>query len=410
MSIAQEATNAATASEPDLTSEEVIRRAREISKTLVPRQQETEERTYYAEDTHEAFRAAGFYRLLVPKKYGGYEFGIDTFLKVAAATARGCPSTGWCLTLGTSHALTVGSFLEERAQAQLFAQGDFICPTTVRPQGSAQLNPDGSGWLIDGEFNFCSGAPYGMYYMGHTIPPATRDGQPPKGPMLFIAPRSEWTRLDDWGLQLGLKGSGSHSIRFDSGQVPFHYVLENTGLMSLDVSGGTPGLDLHGNPMYAGSSYSFFMLEAAAVSVGIAQGALDASGELMPTKQAPLPPFGPRYTDPDYQRWYGTGAGKIATAEAAMINCAEQWMGLAERNAFTPEEDMRLVTISKEVVSLCYEAVASMSRSAGSTSIRNGERIERIYRDMSTVNCHNGIVAFGEMATRQLAQATFGVV
>jgi 3-hydroxy-9,10-secoandrosta-1,3,5(10)-triene-9,17-dione monooxygenase len=162
--------------------------------------------------------------------------------------------------------------------------------------------------------------------------------------------------------------------------------------------------------MYAGSSYSFFMLEAAAMAVGIAKGALDAFGEGMATRMTAIPPPRPRKEDPDYQRWYGTAAGIIATAEAARHNCAEQWTRLAEQGAFTKENDMELVTISKEIVKMCWRAVQeSLARPAGSTAMRTGECIERSFRDLATIHAHNGIVAFGETATRELAKARFGV-
>lgn len=394
---------------PELTPAELIAHARALAPTLVERQAETEERNFYAPDTHEEFKQAGFYRILVPRRYGGYEFDVETFLSVAKEIATGCPSTGWMLCLGTSHALTAGTVYEEQAQSEIFAAGDFICPTTVRPQGRARRAPD-RGWLIDGVFNFCSGAPYGTHYMGHAFPTDADTAGCPPAPMLFTAPRSEWERLDDWGVQIGLKGSGSHSIKFDGGQVPEHWALPNTNLMTYDISGGTPGERVHGNPMYAGSSYSFFMMEAAAVSTGIAAGAVQAFGDLMKEKQTPIPPFTQRTEDPDYQRWYGTAAGKNAAADAAWRNCAQQWMRAAHDHAFTPELDMTLVRISVEVLKLNWDALQDVcARMPGSTAMRTGERIERIWRDMSTVHAHNGIVFFGETAARELAKAHFGI-
>ena len=53
------------------------------------------------------------------------------------------------------------------------------------------------------------------YYMGQALLPAPAGAGPDDPPpmLLFVAPRSEWEMLDDWGDMLGLKGSGSHSIR-----------------------------------------------------------------------------------------------------------------------------------------------------------------------------------------------------
>src|SRR4051812_49708377 len=67
-------------SEPAVTPEEIVRRAEAIAPTLVERQAETEQRTFYAPDTHQTFLEAGFYRILVPRRYGGYQVGPPTFL------------------------------------------------------------------------------------------------------------------------------------------------------------------------------------------------------------------------------------------------------------------------------------------------------------------------------------------
>src|SRR4051812_18983542 len=95
--------------EPRLTADAVVARAERIAAGLVERQHETEQRGYYALDTHNEFLDAGFYRLLVPRRYGGYEFGIDTHLRVVTALARGCPSTAWMFTFGASHAHAVAT-------------------------------------------------------------------------------------------------------------------------------------------------------------------------------------------------------------------------------------------------------------------------------------------------------------
>ena len=52
--------------------------------------------------------------------------------------------------------------------------------------------------------------------------------------MLFIAPESEWEMLNDWGDQLGLRGSGSHSIRFEKGRIASHLALEDTSMIDVD--------------------------------------------------------------------------------------------------------------------------------------------------------------------------------
>jgi 3-hydroxy-9,10-secoandrosta-1,3,5(10)-triene-9,17-dione monooxygenase len=398
--------------EPGLTAAEILARAEALRPLLVERQADTEERTYYAPDIHDEFLRAGFYRMLVPRRYGGYELDLPTFLRVIVAIARGCPSTAWCLCLAAGHALQTGALFPEQAQAELFGDGDFRCAAVAAPTGSA--TPVDGGWEISGTWAYCSGAPYSTHYMGQAFGPRTgSEGPPPI--VLFVAPRSAWTMLDDWGDTLGLKGSGSHSVRLEQAFVPAQLVLENTWMVDTDTSAGTPGSRLHASPMYAGRTLSFFQAELAAVMVGALQGALDEYEEIIRTRKTQRPPIVPRYQDPDYQRWFGLALGKAAAAEAALVQCAEQYMELCRRSVeqgvpFSRGDDLRLNIIGREAMTLAWEAMqGQVFRTGGSSAAKNGERMERIWRDMSMGWSHFTIVV-GDWAARELAREHLGVV
>jgi 3-hydroxy-9,10-secoandrosta-1,3,5(10)-triene-9,17-dione monooxygenase len=385
----------------DVTPESIVARARTVAPTLVAHQAEVERRTYYSQETHELFQRAGFYRILTPRRYGGYEFGIDTFMQVVMELTAGCSSTGWQYSLAHSHALTVASVFDESVQDEVFADPDFLCPSTGRPQGAATERPDG-GWQLSGVFNYCSGAPYAGYFLGHAF---ITDG--PKTPNLFLAPRSQWTMLDDWGAQLGLKGTGSHSIKFDGGIIPARYLLRGESIMHMDLSGGTVGARLHGNSMYAGTPQSWFLINLAALATGIAKNALAAFEELM-GKTTAFPPIVPRVEDPGYQRWYGSAAGKVATAETLTVAAGRKWMEVAAKGV-TKEDDFVVVAHGRETFDMCWNAVSELFRVAGSSAVLDGSRMQRVWRDMSTLRSHTGVVYFTEAAITGLAKAHFGV-
>lgn len=63
---------------------------------------------------------------------------------------------------------------------------------------------------------------------------ARRERRTARPPLLFVAPRSAFQVLDDWGELTGLVGSGSNSIVFDNAVVPWHWVLENTHMADVD--------------------------------------------------------------------------------------------------------------------------------------------------------------------------------
>src|SRR6266545_1747613 len=329
--------------EPGLTADQVIARAEAMIPELIERQAEAEERGFYAEDVHERFVRNGFYRILVPRRYGGYEFGVETFLRVSMTLLRGCSSTGWMYSLGAAHALM----------------------------------------------------------------PA-EDGQPP-ATLLFVAPRSRWVRLDDWGQQLGLRGSGSHSIMMENGHIPGHLALPGVQIAEYDATSGTPGRTLHGNPEYGGALLAFINFLNCSMAVGMARGALDAYEDLLRVRTTLIPPVVPRYQDPDYQLWYGDAVGIIGTAEAALLNAAQQWHHAAAQGpaAVTRELDLRLSAICRHVARLCWEGMAGyIMPTAGSSAIRHGERLERVWRDMSTMRTHAGLsILLPTIAMRELAKS-----
>jgi 3-hydroxy-9,10-secoandrosta-1,3,5(10)-triene-9,17-dione monooxygenase len=390
---------------PDLTPADAVARAQAMASGLVDRQAETEERTFYASDTHAELAKNGFYRLLVPRRYGGYEFGIDTFLRVTMALTRGCPSTGWMYCLGASHALAAASLFGERAQEEMFSGGDFICPATIVPSGTATRTNDGQ-WLINGTWPYCSGSPYATHFMGHTL---IFEGDGPPVPLLFVVPRAQWRRLDDWGRQLGLKGSGSHSITVEDAVIPGHLALPGVHISEIDVAGGTPGQRLHGNPEYGGGPLSYMNLEIAALSVGMAQGALDVYEDLLRRRTTLRPPIVGRGENPDYQFWFGEALAMIGTAEAALLNAVQQWRDTCALGpgGFTRERDLRIAAICRHVIKLCWDAVEGyLFPTAGASSVRDGERLERVWRDLSTLHSHTGIAVFlPTIALRELTRA-----
>ena len=72
-----------------------------------------------------------------PRRFGGYEFELDTFLRITVELSRGCPSSGWVFGLMAAHNLIVGLF-EEQGQIELFGDGDFRCPLSNLPAPAKQ--------------------------------------------------------------------------------------------------------------------------------------------------------------------------------------------------------------------------------------------------------------------------------
>jgi 3-hydroxy-9,10-secoandrosta-1,3,5(10)-triene-9,17-dione monooxygenase len=412
MSTAPSDATTTTPPEPDLTPEELIGRAVAMRPDLIERQADAEARTYYSEEMHQKFLDAGFYRCYVPRRFGGYEFDVKTMTRIQLELARGDMSTAWCAGLASNHALQVASWFGEEAQVEALGDGSFRAASVAAPTVTA-TEVDG-GWEINGTIGYCSGIPYSNWYMGQAIMPGKQESGEPRM-MLFIAPESEWEMLNDWGDQLGLRGSGSQSIRFDKGRIAPYLALEDTTMIDVDPSNGTPGLALHGNPLYCGRALCVFTMSVAGLVVGGAYNALDEYETWMREKTTPLPPITPRTQDPDFQRWFGGALAKISTAEAALMNCADRHMeycrlqAAGERN-YTWEDDLHLSTIAREAIIQAWQAVETdLYRTIGSSAAKSGQRFERLYRDLSMAAGHRNTM-MRDPLVRQLAQLRLGVV
>lgn len=395
--------------DPPPNSAELIARAEAIAPTLVARQAETEARGYFAEDVHEEFKAAGLYRALVPAQFGGVGADMAAYGRIVKAIARGCPSSAWQFCLGASHAPLVGRIFDPSLWHEIFGDGHFICPFPARPQGEIHELERGE-WSLTGTYNYCSGVPYATHLLSQAFP-TYRDGS--KGlPVAFLAQRKDWTRLDDWGDALGMKGSGSHSVQFDDARIPDRFVLR------LDVREFEPApLDqgrpsLRNSPAYYGRYESFALFELASIGVGALAGALDEYGDLMQSRTTIFPPILPRNEDSDYRRWYGRTLGRLSMAEAALSDMASQWteasrLHMLGERPFSAAENMRLLLVCGEVIDVVWEAMQTLWTTVGSSPARDGERMQRVFRDLAMLRNHGIATSFDNFA-RELADHTLG--
>lgn len=373
----------------DVTPEELLRRARELRPLVEERTAETERLTHISEEVHGWFEKAGFYRMLMPKRYGGLETDLATYVKVWMEIARGDMSAAWCGCLAANHSLQLGSWWPERAQDEIFGdKGEFKAASVAAPLSGFARRVDG-GWELNGKVSYCSGIPYSTHYIGQALPEPAEKGGPPGPPLLFVAPRSAFTILDDWGELTGLVGSGSNSIVFDKTVAPAHWVLENTHMADVDVSGGTVGSRLHGNPMYATRGIGFFTMGVGAIMVGAALGALDEFEKILKTRKTMRAPFGPWAEDPDHQRWFGMAITRLKMAEIGIIESARMQMEygratVEDGRPYTFGDDQLVGAVAREAYADAWQTFQTwIFRYAGSSAGKRGAKMERVLRDMA---------------------------
>ena len=401
--------------DPGLTPDQMVARAVALRSHLVDEQEKTEVRTRFSEETQKLFTDAGFYRILQPRMFGGYEFDIRTFYRTLIEIARGCPSSGWLLCLGAGHALQLGSSFSQQAQEEVFGpDGHFIAPLSVgNSPGQRPAKPVDGGYLVSGKWRYASGVPYSTDFMGL----AEVDGADPPEPIVVIVPRENYEVLEDWGELIGLKGSGSNSVVIDNAFVPSHHTAPIGRLMgeSPMTTEVLPGGAIHSNPMYSGGFMGFAIGELTTVQVGAARGMLDEYERLLDS--VPITSMSgnatmKRYLDHDFQRAFGMSLGWVDAAHGIMMRAGEVYMENA-RKAFdegrpvTSDDHWRLYGMIQTAARLSWEAGELMFRTAGSAAALDGRGIQRYWRDLCAFRS-NSVHQF-DFRSRAVTQARFGV-
>lgn len=331
--------------EPDLSPDDMLRRAGEMVPRLRERQALCESIGRIPEETNDEFVAAGFYRILQPRRFGGYEFGMPTFGRVMMEVARGCPSSGWVLALTGGHAIMLSAFFSEEAQVDVYgADGEFRGPSRTPPRVVA-TRVDG-GYVLNGDWDYVSGCDVATHVIcGIRVDHS--DGTPPE-PRVAIVDRSDFSIVDDWNT-IGMRGTGSRSVVVHDVFVPTHRTI----VPPRDAfnSRNAPGRRVHHNPMYvAGRLVSVLFEEMAAVAVGIAKGALDVYEHELCSSRVSLPPYALRSEVAEYQRHFGDARAIIQVAEATVMRAAEDYMEFARQ---MPKSASRSLTNGTSSSSCC---------------------------------------------------------
>ena len=217
------------------TAEEMVARAEAMLPGLRERAREAEENRRLQDETVDEMIKAGFHKIMQPKRFGGYELGIDAAAECIRTLGQGCGSTGWVSNLFMIHNWQMSLF-PMQAQEEYWATGpDQICSTASFATKSEMEVVEG-GYRLTGRWKFSSGCDFATWFIIMKPSPTCMDW--------MLVPLEDLTIEDDWFVA-GLKATGSRDLVLDNVFVPEHRCLPMANL----ISGSTPGGEAHGIPL-----------------------------------------------------------------------------------------------------------------------------------------------------------------
>ena len=246
--------------------DDLYKRARDIKPTLEARAEEAANLRRLPDETIQDFKDLGFFKILQPIRWGGFEMDPIVFYKVTGIIAEACMTSAWVFSVVAVHNWQI-SVYDEQAQEDVWGNDNSILiSSSYAPKGIAK--PEGDGFKVSGEWDWSSGSDHCDWFFGGAVL------DPSVGFESFVTlliPREDYEIIDNWHVY-GLKGTGSKRIKVDNAFVPnyrIHYLKDA-------FISKSPGNKTNPGPLYKLPFGQVFTHSVAIPSLGAYKGALES--------------------------------------------------------------------------------------------------------------------------------------
>ncbi len=362
--------------------QELVERIRALVPMVAAHAAQAERERKPVDAVMQAIEDTGAYKFFVPKRYGGYEFSLTSFMEIGMLLGEGCLSTGWVVTFCMEHNWLLGLF-NKQAQDDIFGRQPYIiAPGALAPKGTA--TPVDGGYRISGRWEWGTGVMHADWVMVGAL----TAGGDPEAPELcmYLIPRDQVKVLDTWHVA-GMVGTGSNDIEVTDVVVPGHR-RQNIADMR---DGGSPGAELHGSATYRMPMMPVLGLTAAAPAVGAARKAVALFRERLSSRGV--------YGTQEKQAQRATAQARLANAQVAVENAetllmhiAGQVMAWGEKGRSgrrcETEDRAHLRLQIATVVRQARDVVRAVVEASGAHAHFLDSPLQRSLRDLHTLSCH----------------------
>ncbi len=356
-----------------MTREALLERARALAPALASRARAAETLRAPHDDSIRDLVEAELPQLLVPRRWGGHELGLETMLEVVELLSAACMSTGWIAAFYLGHNLFAAR-LSEKAQAEIFAERPFcLMPAATAPTVRAREVP--GGYELTGRAAWGSGVMHADWVLMGGMTEAMQ-------PHVFVLPIDDVEVVDTWHMT-GMSGTGSNDMVVDGAFVPIHRAEP----MLAFAAGDTEGAKAHSNPMYRMPLMPFVQCEALGVFTGGLRGAATAFDEAVRARV--------RGHSGAAVREHSLAHVQLGTAQVhADVGCAlaREQLRMAQAclhgAGFDMGDRVRLRGHAGFVVDHCRRAVNELMAQSGSAAFQADLPLQRFFRDMNMLATH----------------------
>jgi alkylation response protein AidB-like acyl-CoA dehydrogenase len=326
----------------------------------------------------EALHAAGLFRMLLPRRFGGGQCSPADYLLAVEELARHDASVAWNVFVGNSAAL-LAAYVPASTASQIF--DDPRALVAWGPPSEIVAQAVSGGYRVTGRWDFASGCRLATWMGAHcrvqeadgTLRLNPLTGRPATRSLLFPASTAEL--LDTW-TTIGLRGTASDSYSVEDVFVPeaFSFTRED------------PRQRIEPGPLYAFTQQGLYAVGVSGVALGTARAMLNGLTALATAK---TPRGSQRMADDPFL------ADGVARTEAG-LSAARCWLlDILEtlyRDAPATEpisvQDRARVRLGcANAIEAAVSTAEWVYRAAGTDAIFQGRGpFEQRFRDMHTVS------------------------
>lgn len=332
-----------------------------------------------------ALREVGYFDIVKPRAFGGYEYDFDVLVDLNIDLAKACASTAWVGGLLAAHQWLIASFPEQAQRDVWNSNPDALACGSYAPATKAVAA--NGGYALTGRWSFASGCDNAQWSLCAALLPSRSDADR-FTPAFLLVPASDYLIDDTWNV-VGLAGTGSKTLQLKNVFVPEHRILT-----FLDTtSGKTPGASLYSeNPTFSIPMLCNIPSCLASVAVGTAAGALEDYLEATSkrvTRGAVAGSNNRMAEFPTIQLRVAEAAASTDAAREILLRDLRDRATSVRANKPVSVED-RIVSRRGQAfsVSLAIRASEALNASTGGHGLDLANPVQRAWRDANAVGRH----------------------
>ncbi len=371
----------ASLAEPD-----VVANAAALRLTLRERTTETDRLARLPESTVADLEKARLFEITTPRRYGGLQLDVRTFMDAMVELGRGDASVSWVATLVNINNWFIATLFPPQVSEEVFAKPGARVAAVLQPRSCRVRRLNGGFHIEHGLWPFNSGVYHANWDMLGF--PVFDEAGSFQYLAFAVLPIADVRILDDWDT-IGVRGSGSSSVSVRDVFVPD---LRVTRADSARI-GRYKSTQLEHEWLYRAAFTPLAQIIIAFPALGAGLAALDIFMAQLPKRGITASPYSKQGEAPVTHLQLGEASAKIDAARMIIANAADEIEHHAKAGILMePMIQARIRRDTGFASRLVWEGIDILAGACGGSFANVAHPLNRIWHDARVASLHASLV------------------